>query len=60
MPRKAEHWERGVETIPQLLDEGDPHLSSLRHLISSGHPSPSLQILTVSVHHQKPDLLIPS
>lgn len=61
MPKKAEHVEeRGTKTIPQLLGEGEPHLSSLSHLMPSGHPSPSLQIWSLSVHHQKQDLLIPS
>lgn len=62
MPRKAEHvQERGMKTIPWLLGEDEPHLPSLSHLISSGHPSPFFpEIWSLSVHHQKQDLLIPT
>lgn len=44
--RKAEHMrERGMKTVIWVLVEHAPYYSSLGHLISFGHISPSLQIL---------------
>lgn len=40
-----------MKPILQLL--GEVNLSPLSHLISAGHPSPALQILSPSVHYQK-------
>lgn len=39
---------RETKNIHQLLVEGEPYLSSLSHLISSGYLSPSLQICSLS------------